>query len=64
MAQRVVKRMGCSFAEHMGYRPLGRSDFLAARIDSLLARRDWLGHIRLRHSRRVAVKNHQSAPGG
>lgn len=54
-AQRVVKRKGYLFVACMGCRPLGRSDFLAARTD-------WLGHT-LRHSRLVAVRDHWSAPG-
>ena len=62
MAQRVVKRRGCLFVGHMDCQRLDRNDLLAAHNGSLFVRMDWLGHIRLRHSRRVAMKDHQSAP--
>lgn len=64
MAQQVVKYRGCLFVGRMDCRCLDRSDLLAARNDSLPARMDWLGHTRLHHSRRVAMKDHRSAPAG
>lgn len=54
MAQWVVKRRDC--------RRLARSVLLAVRNGSLPVRMDWLGHSRLHHSRRVAMKDRQSAP--
>ena len=58
VAQWVARRKDCSFVGRRDCRHSGRSDLLAARIGSLPAHRDWLGHTRLRlHccSRRIAV---------